>query len=84
MTIEKLRQFAEADPFRPFTISLADGRRIRVPEPGCLWIPPRSERTFFVAEGEAQGYTIDLLLVSSLDVDLRPRRGNGRGNGRKH
>ncbi len=81
MTIEKLRQFVSEDPFRPFTISLADGRRIKVPSRECVWIPPRSERTFFVVEGEEQGYIVDLLLVTSLDFNIR-RRGNGRGNGR--
>ncbi len=67
MTIEQLRKAAKAEPFKAFTVSLADGRRFRVPHPEFLWIPPQASRTFFVAvEGDGES-VIDLLLVTSID-----------------
>jgi len=33
MTVEQLRKAAKAEPFKPFTVSLTDGRRFRVKHP---------------------------------------------------
>ena len=49
MTIEQLREVCQAKPFKPFTIQLADGDRLRVPHPEFLWFHPRGGRTVFVA-----------------------------------
>lgn len=78
MTIERLREAVSRRPFRPFWISLADGRRFLVRSPEFLWIPPRAERTFGISgTGGDEDYSIlDLLLVTSLDY-RRPAR-NGR------
>jgi hypothetical protein len=68
MTIDQLRRAATAEPFRPFTVSPADGRRFFVPHGEFIWVPPQASRTFHVAgEGEDDESMIDLLLVSSLD-----------------
>lgn len=73
MTIDQLRQVVKAEPFRPFTISLADGRRMSVPHPEFVWVPPKAARTFYVAgEGDSESI-VDLLLVTSIDF------GNGAG-----
>ncbi len=67
MTIERLRKAILEQPFRPFTISLSDGRRLRVPSPEYIWVPPKAERTFYVAQATEQDHVIDLLHVTSLD-----------------
>ncbi len=67
MTIDQLRMVVKAEPFKPFTVSLADGRRFLVPHPKFVWVPPKASRTFNIAgEGEDQSI-IDLLLVTSID-----------------
>src|SRR5436190_21908584 len=40
MTIEQLRAAREANPFRPFTIDLADGRSLPVPHRDYLSMSP--------------------------------------------
>lgn len=76
MTIDQLRKAVKAEPFKPFTVSLSDGRRLFVPHPEFVWVPPKASRTFNVAgEGEDQSI-IDLLHVTSIDF------GNG-ANGRR-
>ncbi|MGE0481641.1 MAG: hypothetical protein AB7Q17_14340 [Phycisphaerae bacterium] len=67
MTIERLREAARATPFKPFSISLADGRTVLVPHPECIRVPPEAQRTFVVVQGEESYSIIDLLLVTSLD-----------------
>ncbi len=67
MTIDQLRKAVRHAPFKPFTISLADGRRFPVPHPECVMIGREAGRTFGVA-GEGEDYSIvDLLLVTSID-----------------
>jgi hypothetical protein len=72
MTIDRLREAAKAQPFRPFTISLADGRRLTVPHPEFVWVPPNASRTFYVAGTGERESIVDLLLVTSIDF------GNGK------
>jgi len=76
MTIEQLRQVVESRPFRPFTMRLADGSRVRVPHPEFLWFPPKASRTVAVAVSDDALVLIDLLLVAAIDV------GNGKTRGR--
>jgi len=79
MTIEQLRKAVKSERFEPFTLSLADGRRLYVPHPEFVWIPPEASRTFHVA-GKGEDYSVvDLLLVASIDfgngaVERRRRR----------
>ena len=83
MAIDQLRKAAKAEPFKPFTVSLADGRRFFVPHPEFVWVPPQASRTFNVAgEGDDQSI-IDLLLVTSIDfgngaVGRRKRQGKSK------
>lgn len=74
MTINQVRKAARTEPFKPFTVSLADGRRLRVRHPECIMVPPKASRTFVVAESGEDYDIIDLLLVTSIDY------GNGKKN----
>jgi hypothetical protein len=67
MTLDQLRTAIRAQPFRPFTICLADGRSFNVRHPDFVLITPEASRTFVVAESGEDYRIVDLLLVSSLD-----------------
>jgi hypothetical protein len=71
MTIDQLKKVHQAAPFRPFTLDLADGNKVRVRHPEMLAYFPKG-RTIAVAIGEDVIKIIDLMLVASIEV------GNGK------
>jgi hypothetical protein len=66
MQIPVLREALRAQPFRPFTIRLTDGRSLPVPHPELVGI---AGRTVFVASpAQDESYTlVDSVLIVSLD-----------------
>ena len=75
MTLETLRKVHSARPFQPFTLHIADGRRLFVPHPEFLWIPGNVGRTIFVtAEPDAPEF-VDLLLITSIQMGARSSNG---------
>ena len=79
MTIDRQRQVARATSFKPFTLSLTDGRRLRVRSPEFIMITPEASRTVVVAESGEDYSIVDLLLVTSIDFGrARHVRPNGR------
>ncbi len=66
MTTEQLQRFIHAQPFRPFWIHLADGRKFRVPHPDFIAHKPGSRIAMIALEDLDAGEYIDLLLVVSL------------------
>lgn len=64
MEIEGLREAVKRQPFKPFTIRLADGRAMRVPHPEFLAIGPNV--VILVTENDSW-LEIDPFLVVSLD-----------------
>ncbi len=64
---EQLEQMQTAQPFRPYRIHLADGRRLDVRHPD---IPARSPggRTAIVWKADETFEMIDVRLVTSLEV----------------
>jgi len=75
MTIDRLKELYEAQPFRPFTIHLADGRAIPVHHRDFIMAVP-SGRTVVVAQPDDSMNIIDLLLVT--DVELKAKRNGSR------
>jgi len=73
MTIEQVRNLYNAQPFRPFTIHLADGRRIPVHHREFVMTVP-SGRTIVVCQPDDTLNIIDLLLVT--DLEIRPAGGS--------
>jgi hypothetical protein len=67
MTVEQLKQVWKADPFRPFTIHLADGRNVSVQHRDFVAQSP-SGRTIIVYQPDDSFNIIDLLLVTDLEV----------------
>jgi hypothetical protein len=67
MTVEQLRNAYSAQPFRPFTIHLADGREVPVLSREFMMTVP-SGRTVVVCQPDDTLNIIDLLLITDLEV----------------
>ncbi len=79
MTIEQLRNFYDAQPFKPFVMHLADGRAIPVVHREFLASAP-SGRTVTVYQPDDTLNVVDLLLVTDLEIKPGP---TGTGKRRK-
>jgi hypothetical protein len=77
MTIERVRELYDAEPFRPFVLHLADGREIPVLHREFIMTAP-SGRTVFVMQPDDSLNIIDLLLVTDVEI-----RRNGRHSKKK-
>ena len=75
MTIEKLKEVYNAQPFRPFVLHLADGRTVPVHHREFMMTVP-SGRTLIVVQPDDTMNIIDLLLVT--DIELQPNRNGSR------
>ena len=73
MTVDQLRSTHQANPFRPFTIHLADGRSFHVPHRDFLSQSP-SGRTLIVYHQDESFSILDLLLVTELEISNGKRR----------
>ena len=67
MTIEKVQQLYNSQPFQPFVIHLADGRQIPVVHRDYISVAP-SGRTIYVSQPDDTFNIIDLLLVTDLEL----------------
>lgn len=77
MTAEQLRAMREANPFRPFTIHLADGQSYLVPHRDFVSQSPGG-RTIIVYHSGESFSVVDLYLVTELQVVQAPAdAGNG-------
>jgi hypothetical protein len=77
MNVEQLRDAREANPFRPFTIHLADGRSLEVPHRDYLSMAPGG-RTVIVYKSDGGHSIVEMLLVTELAFASVPANpGNG-------
>jgi len=76
MTIQDIRRLYDSRPFHPFTIHMADGRKIRVPHPEFMATAPAA-RTVVVYHPDGSFEIVDLLLVTALRV-------SSNGAGKRH
>ncbi len=67
MTTEQLREVHLAQPFRPFTLQLADGTTVHVPHPEFLSYS-RTGRTIAVAGSDDVIKIVDVMLVTVTEV----------------
>jgi hypothetical protein len=74
MTVEQLRTVHRAQPFRPFTLHMADGRAFLVRHPDFISHSP-SGRTVIVHQNDDSFSIIDLLLVTELEVHAAEQPG---------
>jgi hypothetical protein len=76
MRIEEIRKVQRAQPFRPFTLYLTDGRQFLVDHPEFMLIS-RSNRTVVVDDVAGNIEIIDLILVTGLTVPADGPRTSG-------
>lgn len=84
MHIDELRKAQRAEPFKVFTLNLADGRKFRIPHPEFLALPPEGRRSAIVFLPGDEGFEIiDPTLVTSLSVSGRkpPKNGSAAKDG---
>lgn len=77
MTIEQLRKVHNANPFRPFTLHLADGRSFLIPHRDFLSHSPVGRTVIVYGEGNDDFNILDVLLVTEVEVhngSSKPRR----------
>jgi hypothetical protein len=67
MTTEQFRATLHLQPFRPFTIRMADGRAFPVAHPDFVALSP-SGRTVIVFQSDESYGVLDLPLMSELQV----------------
>jgi hypothetical protein len=67
MTTEQFRATLHQQPFRPFTIRMADGRAFPVAHPDFV-AQSQSGRTVIVFQADESYSVLDLLLMSELQV----------------
>ena len=79
MTIEKVRELINTQPFQAFVLHLADGRQIPVLHREFIMAIPVG-RTVVVAQPDGTMNIIDLLLVT--DAEIKPNA-NGTRKRRK-
>ncbi len=73
MTVERFKSVLHAEPFRPFTIHMADGRVFLVKHRDFVSRSP-SGRTVVVHSDDDSFSALDLLLMSELEVHPQPTR----------
>jgi hypothetical protein len=65
MDIAKVRQLRTAEPFKPFTLRLSDGRRFTVVEPYYIGISPRQDLVLVVTEKETAWFHPDKIVEAT-------------------
>ena len=74
MTVEQLTNVHHAQPFRPFTIRMGDGRAFFVKHPDFISRSP-SGRTLIVHGDDDSFSILDMLLVTELEVHASGKPG---------
>jgi len=73
--ISELRKLYDAEPFQPFVVHMANGRKIPVRHREFMALAP-SGRTAYVYQTNDDSEVIDVALVTSLE--LRKNLSNGK------
>ena len=69
MTVERIRELYEAQPFQPFVMHMVDGRKLPVVRREFLSLSP-SGRTVVIFQPDDSCNIVDLLLVTDLELGL--------------
>jgi hypothetical protein len=78
MDAEELRRLRRAEPFRPFTIRLADGRELHVPERVFFWVTPEGSRVC-IADANGGMTMTAARLVASVEFTGRTAEPQSQG-----
>ncbi len=69
MSIEELRKSIVASPFVPFTLNIADGRRIPVTGRDFILVPPEKGRTVLVFQRSGEIDMFDAMLITGVSFE---------------
>lgn len=69
MSLEELRKCIVASPFVPFTLNIADGRRIPVIGRDFILVPPEKGRTVVVYQRGGEFDLLDALLITGISFE---------------
>jgi hypothetical protein len=69
MSIDELRKCIIASPFIPFTLNIADGRRIPVIGRDFILVPPEKGRTVLVYQRDGEIDLLDALLITGVSFE---------------
>ena len=75
MTSHQFREAIKAQPFRPFTVRMADGRSCPVPHPDFAMAPPNSRIATVYRPVDRVCEAVDLLLVVGLEFQTPAETG---------
>jgi hypothetical protein len=79
MDLNSIRDALRQQPFRPFTLGLADGRKVTVKHPEFVAL---TRRIVVVADEDSTLTILEPLLIVSLErAAASGGRGNGKGRG---
>ncbi len=68
MKAESLREVVRAQPFRPFSLILANGERLPVPHPEWVWLLPAG-RTIGWSDQDERVKLLDVGLLLGVEMD---------------
>lgn len=77
MTVERIRELLDHQPFQPFVMHLADGRDVPVHHRELIIAVP-SGRTLIVFQPDDSMNIIDLLLVTDIEMKLGRNGSSGK------
>jgi hypothetical protein len=69
MSADELRRCIVASPFRPFTLNIADGRRIPVIGRDFILIAPEKGRTVLVFQSNDDFDILDSMLITGVSFE---------------
>lgn len=67
MTSQELRATLQANPFRPFTVRMADGRSFEIRHPDFLLVGPNGRIAFAFAPSGNEFSILDVLLMTEIE-----------------
>ena len=69
MSADELRKCIVASPFRPFTLNVADGRRIPVMGRDFILLAPEKGRTLVVYQRDDDFDILDTMLITGVSFE---------------
>ncbi len=80
MTAQEFRSVFDAEPFRPFTVHLADGRAVMVPHQEYALLSPTG-RTLIVYQDDDSFQVLDLVLATGVQINGKRPKKDSRNKG---
>jgi hypothetical protein len=75
MSVDELRKCIIASPFQPFTLNIADGRRVPVSGRDFILLPPEKGRTVVVYQRDGNFDLLDSLRITGISFTANVTEG---------